>query len=116
MGATVNLSTFSDADGVAAFELEVNAAPLNLTGSILRMMIRHRATDAEVPISLTSVGSDGITITDAVGGAFTLTIPRAKLSRLAAGDYVHSLIRQRPDGLFEDVWHGALTHQIGPTR
>ena len=36
--------------------------------------------------------------------------------RMEAGNYVHSLILLRPDGLREDIWRGTLIHAHGPTR
>jgi hypothetical protein len=92
------------------------ALPIDLTGSTLLMMVRADPAENYAPISLTSEGGNGITINDAVGGSFTITIPNATLGAMPAGDYVHSLVRVRPDGLRELIWNGKLTHSIGPTR
>lgn len=115
---TVNITTTSDADWVHAFQYAIEGAPptpIDLTGSSLRMMVRKHADDAECFINI-STPTAGITVTSAADGEFTITLPIASLSRMAEGDYVHSLIRTRPDGLKDEVWHGALTHSIGPTR
>jgi hypothetical protein len=94
----------------------LSSSPLDLTGSTLLYMARASADDAYAPVSLTTVGSAGITVTDAANGKFTLTIPISALAAMKPGAYVHSLIRVRPDGLREEVWHGTLTLQTGPVR
>lgn len=114
--ATVNFTTSSDADLEQSFVLRANGSPVDLTGSTFRMMVRKTRDGNEVFVSLDSAGLGGITITNAVGGIIDLVIPKARLQRMAAGAYVHSMIRTRPDGIFEEVWHGHLTHKVGPTR
>jgi hypothetical protein len=37
-------------------------------------------------------------------------------TEMNAGDYVQSLILIRPDGLREEIWQGAFTYTIGPSR
>lgn len=90
--------------------------PRDLTGGTLLMMARSPAGDNYAPLSVTSVASAGIEITDAANGKFTLTLPLSMLSKMPAGTYDHSLIFVRTDGLHELVWRGTLTHNIGPTR
>lgn len=91
------------------------APPLDLTGSTLLFAARAPVSSNYAPLSLSSAGS-GIVISDAEAGAFTLTLPQAVLAKMPPGQYAHSLIRLRPDGLRELVWHGVLTHEIGPAR
>ena len=94
--------------------------PIDLTGSTLFMQARLRATDTQAAFAVTSAGGgSGIVITDAANGKFTLTLPfksSPTFHAVAAGTYVQSLIRLRPDGLYEREWSGSLTHQIGPTQ
>jgi len=115
MGAVVDLTTTSDADFRRSFQYAVDGgSPISLTGSTLRMMVRRRADEAQAFIDITSPDG-GITITDADAGKFTIWLPFAMLSRMAAGEYVHSLIRTQ-GGVKDEVWHGTLKHSIGPTR
>lgn len=118
MTAIVTLTTYSDADFVAAFIYQQNASPVDLTGSALRMMVRpgSDAGVSEVDISIDSAAVGGITITDAPNGKFQILFSRAQLAKMGVGIYVHSLIRVRPDGYYERIWGGTLTHIIGPTR
>lgn len=96
---------------------QASAPPIDLTGSSLMMMARSPVDSNYAPISLTSDAGGGIVIdADPTTGAFDLTIPYATLAKVAPGQYAHSLIRLRPDGLRELVWNGTLTHAIGPTR
>ena len=112
----VNITTFSDADFIRTFSYQtISGATIDLAGSSLDMMVRARADDATVYIDL-STANGGITIDYLTPGAFTVRIPFDKLNKLSAGEYVHSMIRQRADKIKETVWRGTLTHAIGPTR
>ena len=53
------------------FQINVNAVPLDLTGAVIRMQLR---TDygGDVYLDLTSVDSNGITITNATNGEFKI--------------------------------------------
>lgn len=116
--AGVNFTTFSDADFAQAFQWVINDVPFDFTGYGLAMMVRKRADDAEVFLSL-STENGGIAYTPDVDGkltTFSIYIMREQMTELAPGDYVHSLILIRPDTLHDDIWRGMLTHAIGPTR
>lgn len=118
MTAIVTLTTYSDADFIGAFVYEQNSTAVDLTGSTLKMMVRPGTDPAvsDVDMSLDSATIGGITITDAPNGKFQILLARASLQKMAPGQYVHSLIRIRPDGFYERVWGGTITHAIGPTR
>lgn len=69
---TLNLSakrgdTFSE----VPFQINVNTVPLDLTGAVIRMQLR---TDygGDVYLDLTSVESNGITITNPTNGEFKI--------------------------------------------
>ncbi|VIO80124.1 hypothetical protein [Bradyrhizobium ivorense] len=112
----VNIITRSDSDFVRSFLYKtIGGAAIDLTGSKLEMMVR---TKAELPTVYLDLSTDNTKIEIAPGttGEFKITIPVAELEILRSDEYVHSLIRRRPDGMREEVWHGALTHAIGPTR
>lgn len=116
--AEVLLTTFSDADFARAFQWVINGVPFDFTGFGLMLMVRKRPDDAEVFVSLSTDDGD-IDFTPDVDGkltTFNIRILRQQIVDMAAGDYVHSLILLRPDGLREDIWRGTLTHAIGPTR
>ncbi|MDQ2080467.1 hypothetical protein RA307_09770 [Xanthobacteraceae bacterium Astr-EGSB] len=97
---------------------------LDLDGSVLVYAIRRRACDATALVMIRSdeVGPDtsNIVVTDAAAGAYTLTLrlhssPTLR-NAMAAGEYVHALVRIRPDGLREELWQGTVTHSCGPAR
>lgn len=115
---TIDIQTYSDADYLQRYLLRtIGGAPIDLGTDILRMMVRANAEQAAVFIERSSYGNDGIVITDAATGAFTLSIPVAMLVNLQPGVYVHSLIRT--DSTFQarqEIWRGKLTHSAGPTR
>jgi len=124
--SAVNILTFSDADYAMTYQWSIDGTPFDFADHELLMMVRHISEDIEVFLSLesstTGIPPDqsGIDIYQSLAiGAydkFDVIITRADLAKIAPGDYVHSLILVRPDGLREDLWRGTLTHAIGPTR
>jgi hypothetical protein len=121
MPLNIGLITYSDADFMQQFIYKANGVPVDLTGSILRMDVRSHVESHTTQISIASdvaYSSEfgGIRILDAAAGKFSIHLPITELRHMPAGDYVHSLIRQRPDSLFEAIWEGGLTHLLGPTR
>ena len=116
--AGVQITTYSDADFARAFQWLINGEPFDFTGYGLIMMVRKNPDDTEVFVSVSTEDGD-ITLTPDVDGkltTFNICIKREQTADMAAGDYVHSLILLRPDGLRDDIWRGTLTHMIGPTR
>jgi hypothetical protein len=112
----LNIATFSDCDFIRTFVYKtIDGVSIDLAGSSFEMMVRARADDATVYIDL-STGNGLISIDFLTLGTFTVHIPQPDLEKLSAGEYVHSLIRKRPDKILEQVWRGTLTHAIGPTR
>jgi hypothetical protein len=127
--ATVNMNTYSDADFVKAFMLRVTddsgagaSYYYDFAGVAMQMMIRKKPEDVEVFVALSTDPGDGIVLsasdsaTPAVLDTINVTITRSQLSRMPEGDYAHSLIMTRADGIADDIWRGTLTHAIGPTR
>jgi len=119
--AIVNIETYSDADFAEAFQWEINGVLFDFTGYELVMMVRKQPEDAEVFVSLSSIDDNGIAFTpDPDDGdkltTFNIYIYRDQMAQMPPGDYAHSLILLRPDGLRDDIWRGTLTHAIGPTR
>ena len=116
--ANVLITTFSDADFSRAFQWVIDGVPFDFTGYGLMMMVRKQPDAVEVFVSV-STGDGDIDFTPDVDGkltTFNIRILRKQTADMVAGDYVHSLILLRPDGLREDIWRGTLTHAIGPTR
>ena len=114
--ATCNIRTASDADFMRGFIYKTAlGAGIDLAGSSMEMLVRSHADDATLALSLTSTGGD-ITITNSPLGSFTLRISQAKLLKLNPGEYVHSLIMTRLDGIKIALWRGTLVHSFGPSR
>jgi len=80
----------------------VTINPIDLTGSTLMMEIRHQESDHEVVLSLASP-DQGIFISDATGGAFTILITREQLAQFAPGAYVADLVRLMTNGYVERI-------------
>ena len=99
----------------AAQNADGTTVPIDLTGSTLAMEFRAQDTDHTVLISLSSP-DNGITITSATGGAFTILIDRVTLSQIAPGDYVSDLVRLMPNGLQERMLDCTVTIAEGVTR
>ena len=66
---------------------KLNGTPHNLTGAVIRMQLR-KEKDGVSYLVLTSVGSAGITITNAVGGAFKIN---TQIIDIQAGNYVYDI-------------------------
>jgi len=120
--AVININTQSDADYVKAFMLKVmpDNYYYDFTGMTMKMMVRKRPEDAEVFVKLSTDYNDGIVLSSSDNGVtldtINITIRRDQLAKMPEGDYAHSLIMYRPDGIADDIWRGTLTHAIGPTR
>jgi hypothetical protein len=69
------------------FTLNRNAAPIDLTGASLRMMLRLDKTVSPPALTLSSP-SGGLTITDAVNGVFTVD---KQIISIDAGDYFYDI-------------------------
>ena len=66
---------------------KLNGTPQNLTGAIIRMQLR-KEKDGVSYLELTSVGNAGITITNAVNGAFKIN---EQMIDIQAGNYVYDM-------------------------
>jgi hypothetical protein len=95
----------------------VTTTPIDLTGSTLKMEVRSSESDHNVLVSVSSAPpASGIQITNAVGGAFTITLDRNRLSQLVPGNYVSDLVRLMPSGWQERMWEGTAAVVEGTTR
>lgn len=66
---------------------KVNGVAQNLTGAIIRMQLR-KEKDGVSYLELTSVANAGITITDAVNGAFKIN---TQIIDINAGNYIYDI-------------------------
>jgi hypothetical protein len=116
--ATMNIA--KNEDWVVAFVYGTPAAdgsitPIDLSDSLIKLEIRKRESDHEAIVSVSSP-ANGITITNAAAGAFTVAIARDKLIRLAPGDYVTDMVRETSANYQERLWEGVATVVEGTTR
>jgi len=81
----------------------------------IRLQIRKTEEDHEATVAVNSP-DNGITITNAAGGAFTVLLDRPRLVRLAPGDYVFDMVRLLASGLQERICEGTATVVEGTTR
>lgn len=113
--AIVNITVENDADFYRQFLYQtLEGAPIDLTGSTLKMGVRKRAEDTVEEMLLTTENGS-LAIVNAAGGAFTVLITKQKLVELPVGDYEHSLIRIY-SGMHLRIWSGMLTNNAGPSR
>jgi len=102
--------TVQNPDGTAG-------APIDITGSLLKLEIREHESDNEALLWVDSNPGNGIFITDPANGAFTIVLDRYdKLSRLYPGTYVTDLVRLMPSGFQERLWEGTANVTEGTTR
>jgi hypothetical protein len=120
--AICTITVENDADFIRGFQYltqnpdGTTGAPIDLTGNMLRMGLRHHAEDVEEDLLLTTENG-AFTITDAPNGKFTLWITNEQiLENLQLVTYDHSLIRITPSGLQLRIWSGTLTVTAGPSR
>jgi hypothetical protein len=93
----------------------VTVVGIDLTGSTLKLEIREQESDNEAIVSVYSP-SNGIAITNMTGGAFTITLARGILWRLAPGNYVCDLVRLMANGYQERLIDATATVVQGTSR
>lgn len=69
------------------FEVNVDSTPFDFTDTIIRMQLR-KEYGGIIALSLTSVDSDGITITDAVNGQFKIN---EQIINIDAWNYLYDI-------------------------
>jgi hypothetical protein len=116
--AVVDITCWNDADFNRGFVYQTTdtpPVPIDLTGYTMQMGIRFNAADVAEEMLLTTAPGGGLTITDAVAGAFTVLITQAQLVAMQLGTYDHSLIMMKGGGKTR-IWSGSLTINPGPSR
>lgn len=76
--------TFSEVD----FQLKINGVNVNLTGAVIKMQLRESYNNSTAVLSLTSVGSAGITLTNAANGQFKIN---AQIIDIPSRNYVYDI-------------------------
>ena len=98
---------FSNADGT----------PIDLSDSILRLQIRNTDTDPHPIVSLSSINSNGIVISNALNGEFTVIIARGNQLLRANSSYVCDLVRLNTNNEIQDrLFAGVANVTLGVTR
>lgn len=80
--------TKGDTFNEVAFEVKKNGTAINLTGATIKMQLRKQYSDVSAVLSLTSVGSAGITITNATNGHFKIN---AQIIDIEVFNYVYDI-------------------------
>jgi hypothetical protein len=84
------------------FQMLVNSVDLNLTGCTLRMQLR-KEYGGIVYLSLTSVASAGITITNAASGLFRIN---KQIINIDANNYIYDIELIKADGTIKTYISG----------
>lgn len=87
--------------------LSDGVTPRDITGYVLRMQIRS-AQKSPAIVSLTSVASAGITITDAVNGRFTIKITDEQTDMFAVASAKYDLEVEFPTGDVKRLMQGSV--------
>lgn len=97
-----------------SFTVKDGEDPMSLMGCTLRMQLRATPTTRVAALDL-SAPSQGITINDEAGGTFSIYVPAATMSLVAAGLYVRDILISRAD---ETIYagRGGVTVLQGITR
>jgi hypothetical protein len=80
--------TKGDTFSLVAFRIKKNGTDINLTGATIRMQLRKNYEDVSAALSLTSVSSAGITITDAATGQFKIN---TQIINIEVYNYVYDI-------------------------
>jgi len=91
-------------DGISSICIQVNGAPANLTGAVIKADFR-RSIDAPVALTL-STANGGIIITNAVGGIIQFP---PKLIEIPFAKYLYDLQVTYPNGVVKTYFSGTWT-------
>ena len=114
---TAQISLALNEDWIVPFVFtNADGTPIDLTDSILRLQFRNTDTDTHAVVSLSS-DSNGIVITDATNGAFTVVIARGNQLLRANSSYVCDLVRLNTSNELQDrLFAGVAEVTMGVTR
>jgi hypothetical protein len=94
------------------FQMLVNSVALNLTGCTLRMQLR-KEYGGVIFLSLTSVASAGITITNAASGLFKIN---RQIINLYSANYIYDIELDKADGSVKTYISGNFSITNDVTR
>lgn len=83
------------------FQVKINDVVVNLTGATIKMQLRKTYDDTVAALSLTSVGSAGITITNAANGEFKIN---TQIIDIEVYNYVYDIQITFADGTVKSSW------------
>ena len=114
---TAQISLALNEDWIVPFVFtNADGTPIDLTDSVLRLQFRNTDTDTHAVVSLSS-DSNGIVITDATNGAFTVVIARGNQLLRANSSYVCDLVRLNTSNELQDrLFAGVAEVTMGVTR
>jgi hypothetical protein len=94
-----------------AFQLKINEAAVNLTGAVIKMQLRKSYSDTVAALSLTSVSSAGITITNASEGRFKIN---AQIIDIEVYNYVYDIQITLSSGVVKTYVQGGfnITNEV----
>lgn len=95
------------------FELKVNTVAVNLTGAVIKMQLRKCDNLTTAALSLTSVSSAGITITDATHGKFKIN---SQIIDIDAYTYVYDIQITLSSGVVKTYVSGTFNIENDITR
>jgi hypothetical protein len=94
-----------------AFQLKINDTVVDLTGATIKMQLRKSYSDTAAALSLTSVSSAGITITDAVTGQFKIN---SQIIDIEVYNYVYDIQITLASGVVKTYVQGGfnITNEV----
>lgn len=94
-----------------AFQLKINEEEVDLTGATIKMQLRKCYSDTTAALSLTSVSSAGITITDAVTGQFKIN---SQIIDIEVYNYVYDIQITLASGVVKTYVQGGfnITNEV----
>jgi len=95
------------------FELKINDAVVNLTGSTIRMQLRKNADDVTPALSLTSVANAGITINAPTLGQFKIN---QQIIDIPIGEYLYDIQLTYATGVVKTYIKGTFSITAEITR
>lgn len=94
-----------------AFQLKINEEVVDLTGATIKMQLRKNYSDTSAALSLTSVSSAGITITDAATGQFKIN---SQIIDIEVYNYVYDIQITLASGVVKTYVQGGfnITNEV----
>jgi hypothetical protein len=89
-----------------AFSIKINNIALDLTGAVLKMQLKKNSNDVSPSLSLTSVGSAGITINNATGGLFKIN---QQIINIEVFNYVYDIQLTLASGVVKTYVSGTFS-------